>query len=167
MPPNSWESNCQRPSRRSDPKSNQNEAAQFRVKSSAMSLTVFFGLLGGIVVLAFVANRLAGWTRVPDVVVLMAAGMLLGPVFHLLDPSRFEAFARGFGALALILILFEAGLDLEFRNTLPHLPGGVRLALVSYGLSLVAIAAFLVAAIHLPRGDAFLVAAAFACVSSS
>ena len=106
-----------------------------------MSLTVFFGLLGGIVVLAFLANRLAGWTRVPDVVVLMAAGMLLGPVFHLLDPSRFEAFARGFGALALILILFEAGLDLEFRNTLRHLPGGVLLAVLSYGLSLVAIAA--------------------------
>jgi potassium/hydrogen antiporter len=132
-----------------------------------MSLAVFFGLLGGIVVLAFVSNRLAGWTRVPDVVVLMAAGMLLGPVFHLLDPSRFEAFARGFGALALILILFEAGLDLEFRNTLRHLPGGVLLALVSYGLSLVAIAWFLTAAAHLPRGDAFLVAAAFACVSSS
>jgi cell volume regulation protein A len=132
-----------------------------------MSLTVFFGLLGGIVVLAFLANRLAGWTRVPDVVVLMAAGMLLGPVFHLLDPSKFESVAHGFGALALILILFEAGLDLEFRNTLRHFPGGVLLALLSYGLSLMAIAKFLVAAIHLPRMDAFLVAAAFACVSSS
>jgi potassium/hydrogen antiporter len=132
-----------------------------------MSLAVFFGLLGGIVVLAFLANRLAGWTRVPDVVVLMAAGMLLGPVFHLLDPSKFESVARGFGALALILILFEAGLDLEFRNTLRHLPGGVLLALLSYGLSLVAIAEFLKAAVHLSLVDAFLVAAAFACVSSS
>jgi potassium/hydrogen antiporter len=132
-----------------------------------MSLTAFFGLLGGIVVLAFLANRLAGWTRVPDVVVLMAAGMLLGPVFHLLNPSKFESVAHGFGALALILILFEAGLDLEFRNTLRHFPGGVLLALLSYGLSLAAIAAFLMAATHLPRMDAFLVAAAFACVSSS
>ena len=51
-----------------------------------MSLTAFFGLLGGIMVLAFVANRLAGWTRVPDVVVLMGAGMLLGPVFHSTRP---------------------------------------------------------------------------------
>jgi len=99
-----------------------------------MSLTVFFGLLGGIVVLAFVANRLAGWTRVPDVVVLMAAGMLLGPVFHLLNPAKFEYVAHGFGALALILILFEAGLDLEFRNTLRHFPGGVLLALLSLSL---------------------------------
>jgi potassium/hydrogen antiporter len=132
-----------------------------------MSLNAFFGLLGGIVVLAFLANRLAGWTRVPDVVVLMAAGMLLGPVFHLLDPSKFESVAHGFGALALILILFEAGLDLEFRNTLRHFPGGVLLALMSYGLSLVAIAVFLKAAMHLSRLDSFLVAAAFACVSSS
>jgi cell volume regulation protein A len=132
-----------------------------------MNLTAFFGLLGGIVVLAFVANRLAGWTRVPDVVVLMAAGMLLGPAFHLLDPSKFESVAHGFGALALILILFEAGLDLEFRNTLQHFPGGVLLALLSYGLSMVAIAEFLKAAIRLPRIDAYLVAAAFSCVSSS
>jgi cell volume regulation protein A len=132
-----------------------------------MSLTAFFGLLGGIVVLAFLANRLAGWTRVPDVIVLMVAGMLLGPVFHLLDPSKFESAAHGFGALALILILFEAGLDLEFRKTLRHFPGGVLLALLSYGLSLVAIAIFLMAAIHLSRVDAFLVGAAFACVSSS
>lgn len=40
-------------------------------------------------------------------------------------------------------------------------------ALLSYGLSLVAIAAFLMAALHFARLDAFLVAAAFACVSSS
>lgn len=37
-------------------------------------LTSFFALLGGLLVLAFVANRLSGWTRVPDVIVLMAAG---------------------------------------------------------------------------------------------
>jgi potassium/hydrogen antiporter len=132
-----------------------------------MSMTAFFGLLGGIVVLAFVANRLAGWTRVPDVVVLMVAGILLGPVFHLFDPSKFESFAHGFGALALILILFEAGLDLDFRKTLRYFPGGVVLALLSYGFALVAIATFLVAAMHLSRMDALLAGAAFACVSSS
>ena len=38
-----------------------------------MSLTHFFGLLGGLLVLAFVANRLARWTRVPDVLVLICS----------------------------------------------------------------------------------------------
>ncbi|HVB99422.1 MAG TPA: hypothetical protein VNJ12_08870 [Candidatus Dormibacteraeota bacterium] len=51
-----------------------------------MNLTAFFGLLGGLLVLAFVANRLVLRTGVPDVLVLMATGVLLGPLFHVIDP---------------------------------------------------------------------------------
>jgi potassium/hydrogen antiporter len=39
------------------------------------SLTTFFGLLGALLVLAFIANRLSKWTRVPDVIVLLFTGM--------------------------------------------------------------------------------------------
>jgi hypothetical protein len=35
-----------------------------------MNLTSLFGLLGGLLVLAFGANRLFRWTRIPDVVVI-------------------------------------------------------------------------------------------------
>ena len=55
---------------------------------SPMSLQAFFALLGGLLVLAFVANRLAQRTRVPDAVVLILAGLLLGPVFRLVDAAR-------------------------------------------------------------------------------
>ncbi len=37
-----------------------------------MDLTFFFALLGSLLVLAFVANRLVRYTRVPDVIILMA-----------------------------------------------------------------------------------------------
>lgn len=43
----------------------------------AMHLTVFFGLWGGLLVLSFVANRLAHRTGVPDVLVLMATGIMI------------------------------------------------------------------------------------------
>ena len=42
-------------------------------------------MLGGLLVLAFVANRLAQRTRVPDAVVLILVGTLLGPIFRLVD----------------------------------------------------------------------------------
>ena len=70
-----------------------------------MSLQAFFALLGGLLVLAFVANRLAQRTRVPDAVVLILTGLLLGPVFGLVNASQYENVTRGFGTLALILIL--------------------------------------------------------------
>ena len=34
-----------------------------------MSMAQLFGMFGGLLVLAYVANRLFQWTRVPDVVV--------------------------------------------------------------------------------------------------
>jgi len=99
-----------------------------------MSITGFFALLGGLLVLAFVANRLAQRTRVPDVVVLILVGTLLGPVFRLVDAARFENVTRGFGTLALLLILFEGGLELDVRETLRHLGGGLVLSWSAYAV---------------------------------
>lgn len=132
-----------------------------------MSLTAFFALLGSLLVLAFVANRLALRTGVPDIIVLMATGLLLGPVFHWIDPSRFEGITRGFGALALILILFEAGLELDLRDTLRHFPGGLLLSILSYALAMAGMAYFSMVSINAVRLHALLIGAVVGCISSS
>ena len=77
------------------------------------NLTAFFALLGGLLVLAFAANRLSRWTHVPDVIVLLVTGIVLGPVLHFVNPAKFAEVTRGFGTLALILILFAAGLEMD------------------------------------------------------
>lgn len=132
-----------------------------------MNLTSFFALLGGLIVLAFVANRLARRTRVPDVLVVMAMGVLLGPVLHWIDAAKFTNLTHGVGTLALILILFEAGLELDFRDTLRHFPGGVVLAFLSFGLSLGAVTLFSMHAMGVQRVPALLVGGVMACISSS
>ena len=93
-------------------------------------------------VLAFVANRLSRWTRVPDVIVLLGNGILLGPVLHWVDVVRFGAITQGFGTLALILILFAAGLELDLRHALKQFWGAMVLSLLSYGLTLTGITYF-------------------------
>src|SRR5580704_11388500 len=100
-----------------------------------MNFTIFFGLLGGLLVLAFLANRLSKWTRVPDVIVLLATGIVVGPVLHWINPARLGDVARGFGTLALILILFAAGLELDLRNAFRQFSAGLVLAFASYGLT--------------------------------
>ncbi len=132
-----------------------------------MNLTLFFGLLGGLLVLAFVANLLARRTGIPDVLVLMATGVLLGPLLHLLDPAKFGGVTRGFGTLALILILFEAGLELDLRQVLRHFPAGFLLALVSYALSMVLVAVAARATLGLPLASSLIVAAVLGGVSAS
>jgi len=131
------------------------------------SLTTFFGLLGALLVLAFVANRLSKWTRVPDVIVLLITGIALGPVLHWVDASKFNEATRGFGTLALILILFAAGLELDLRNALKQFGAGTFLALLSYSLSLVGVACFCTYALHLALVPSLLVGATLACISGS
>src|SRR5271154_2663101 len=132
-----------------------------------MDLTFFFALLGGLLVLAFVANRLVRFTRVPDVIILMAAGVFIGPVLHWVNPDIFRGATHGFGALALILILFEGGLDLKLREILKHFGSGFFLSLFSFGLSMVAVAEVCRVALHFHWQSALLVGAVLGCISSS
>ena len=52
-----------------------------------MNATSFLAVLGGLLALAFVANRLFRLTRVPGVIVLLAVGLRLGPVLRWLQPA--------------------------------------------------------------------------------
>lgn len=67
--------------------------------------------------LIFVAHAFTGIfsrTRVPDVLLLTIIGILLGPILHLVTPENFGAVGPVFASVTLVIILFEAGLTLDF-----------------------------------------------------
>ena len=132
-----------------------------------MDLNLFFALLGGLLVLAFVANRLVRFTGVPDVIILMATGVLIGPVLHWVNPEIFRGATHGFGSLALILILFEGGLEVKLREILSHFAGGLFLSVFSFILSAVGVALVCRHALHFTWIPSLLVGAALGCISSS
>ena len=132
-----------------------------------MSLPALFGLLGGLLVLAFVANRLFQTTRVPDVVVLMATGVIIGPLLHWVRAEQFQNVTSAFGTLALILILFGGGLELNLRETVQHFPGGLLLAVLAYAGTTALVGVIVELSLHLPRSSALLVGAVLGCTSST
>jgi cell volume regulation protein A len=132
-----------------------------------MDLNLFFALLGGLLVLAFVANRLVRFTGVPDVIILMATGVLIGPVLHWVNPDIFRGATHGFGSLALILILFEGGLEVKLREIVSHFAGGLFLSAFSYALSAAGVAIVCRHALHFTWIPSLLVGAALGCISSS
>lgn len=132
-----------------------------------MNVTLLFALLGALVVLAFAANRLFRRTRVPDVIVLMATGLLLGPTFGLVHAEQFQPVTHAFGTLAVILILFEGGLGLDLRSTLRHFPGGILLSFLAYVFSLFIIAAVMHWSLNVPLAPALITGAVLGCTSSS
>lgn len=100
-----------------------------------MTSHAFLALLGGLLVLAFVAEGAFNRLRLPPVLVLMACGFLLGPVFKLFSAEAFLEVAPHFGALAFLLILFEGGLDLHLPEVIHRFPSGAKLASLGFLVS--------------------------------
>jgi cell volume regulation protein A len=132
-----------------------------------MSPALILGLVGGLLVLAFLANRLSGLTRIPDVLMLMALGVLLGPVLHLVQAVELSRATNLLGTLAIVLVLFEGGLELDLRNTLRHFLGGFLLAMLAYGLSAGLVALIIHKGLGLPLIPALAVGAVLGCTSST
>lgn len=133
----------------------------------SITLDIFFGLLGGLLVLAYLANRFAFWTRVPDVVVLLSCGIVLGPVLHWFNAAGFPRITRGVGMLALILILFAAGLELDLRHARKQFAAGAVLATLSYGLTMGGVYLFCMHALGMNHMTSLLAGATLACISGS
>ncbi len=132
-----------------------------------MEITRIFGLPAALLVLAFGANRLSKLTRVPDIIVLQLTGVTLGPILHWVNPETFKGAIHFLGMLALILILFEAGLELELRQALRYFPAGLLLVVLSFGLSLGLIGLMGRALLHLDWNDCLLLGAALGCTSGT
>ncbi len=114
-----------------------------------MGMTLIFGVPAALLIVAVLANRLSRWTRVPDIIVLLLIGVAIGPVMHWVDPGNLQDMTRILGMLALILILFEGGIELRLKEAIRYSPGGLLLALVSYGLTVGLVATVAKYSLHL------------------
>ncbi len=132
-----------------------------------MDMTRTFGLPAALLVLAFAANRLSKLTRVPDLIVLLLVGITLGPVLHWVNPETFKGVVHVLGMLALILILFEGGLELRLQQALRYIPAALLLVVLSFGLSLGLIALIGHALLHLDWNSCLLMGAALGCTSGT
>jgi cell volume regulation protein A len=132
-----------------------------------MDMSRIFGIPAALLIVAVLANRLSRWTRVPDIIVLLLIGVGLGPILHWVHPEYFTVTTRILGMLALILILFEGGLELRLKEALRYGPGGLLLALVSYGVTVGLVAAVAKYALHLAWIDGALLGAVLGSTSAA
>lgn len=105
-----------------------------------MHAGLVIGFVGALVFLAHLFAAISSRTRIVDGVFLLTIGLLLGPVFHLVEPSDFGKVGPVFTSVALVMILFEGGLELRLDTLRKSLPGTVKLCLTSFASSLVVVA---------------------------
>jgi potassium/hydrogen antiporter len=97
------------------------------------AITIIF--VGALVFLAHLFVTLFEKTRVPDVLYLVAIGLAIGPVLHIASPDDFGKVGHVFTIIALVVILFEGGLELTLDMLRQSFRTTVTMTLVVYFLS--------------------------------
>ncbi len=72
-----------------------------------------FLLLGLIITIGFLSYILYAQTRIPEVLILIILGFILGPIMHVIAAETILSLAPLVSTLALIVIIFENGLSLD------------------------------------------------------
>lgn len=83
--------------------------------------------LGVLYFLGHVLTHVFDRTKIPDVLILIIFGIILGPVLGLITTEAIGGVGQLFTSMALIIILFEGGLDLELLNVWRSAKQAVRL----------------------------------------
>ncbi len=98
---------------------------------------IFVGLL---VFLSHLFVALFERTKVPDVLYLILIGIVIGPILHIVSPLDFGKVGHVFTTVALVVILFEGGLELSYQHLRVSLRSTMVITLISYVAAFVVIA---------------------------
>ncbi|MCA9813151.1 MAG: cation:proton antiporter [Nitrosarchaeum sp.] len=76
-------------------------------------------------------------TGIPDVAFLMILGVIIGPVLGIIQPEAVIQIVPYFAALALIIIMFDGGLNLDIKHMIKTVHFAFTLAILGFVLSVV------------------------------
>jgi len=100
-----------------------------------MDTSVAVVAIGAIVFLAHLFAVGFEKTRIPDVLPLVILGVLCGPVFHFVKPEDFGQVGQVFTTLALVIILFYCGLELDLGLLMKSFLPALKLGLINFAVT--------------------------------
>lgn len=123
-------------------------------------------VLGGIIALGFIGNLFFERTRIPDILLLIGVGFILGPLTGIVPVETVRPFMPAFGTIALTMILFEGGLDLNLQKTLAQAWKALLLAAISFAVSMFVVYYALTVGFNISGRYGWALSAALACTSA-
>ena len=120
-----------------------------RVTPASVGVLTAFVAIGAIIAIGFTATLIFERTRIPDLLILIFLGLLLGPIaltylgISFVPPGVLEVATPYFTAIALMIILFDGGLHLRLGQVVSKLSivglhTGVAFLLTIFAIALVA-----------------------------
>jgi cell volume regulation protein A len=96
---------------------------------------IAFLVAGVIIIFGFLGEEFFNRTSIPDSILLLLFGVLLGPIFHLFAQEELLAITPYFAAIALIIILFDGGLNMNIHEAVKNSPRALVLAISGWILN--------------------------------
>ncbi len=126
-----------------------------------------FLLAGIILILGFIGDYIFKKTSVPDILIMIFLGYMLGPVFNIINLADLAPITQVFATLALLVILFDSGLQLDLIKTLRNSPRAVIMAFTGMVFSMFLGAFFLVLVLNWSFIESLLMGAILGGTSSA
>ena len=118
----------------------QNSIVNLSIHNEPIASAHVILLAAGVVIFLGVAGEaFFKKTGIPDVAFLMILGVVIGPVFGIIGPEAVIQVVPYFAALALIIIMFDGGLNLDIKHIVKTAHFSVTLAILGFILSVVII----------------------------
>ena len=97
-----------------------------------MEVTVLFLVIASVMAMGFFGKYVFRKTKVPDILFLLLLGVMLGPVLGIFEREIFLNISPYLSALALLMILFDGGLNLTMEKVLEEVHRGISLAVIGF-----------------------------------
>ncbi len=118
----------------------QSSISSLSIQDEPIATAPIILLAAGIVIFLGVAGEaFFKKTGIPDVAFLMILGVIIGPVFGIIQAEAVIQVVPYFAALALIIIMFDGGLNLDIKHVVKTAHYSLTLAIIGFILSVIII----------------------------
>ena len=101
------------------------------------SESIFLLIIAAILLIGIIGEIAFSKSGVPDVIWLILVGIIVGPISGLVSASQLQTVAPYFGALTLVVVLFDGGSELRLGDLSKAVGRGTLLAITGFILSVV------------------------------
>lgn len=132
-----------------------------------MDQALFILILGTLIFAAHWFAEIFSKRRIPDVLLLMFIGIIIGPLLKLIDAEKLSTIGNIFGQLTLVILLFESGTELSFKTLAESIKNTVTLTLVNFVFTFIIIGFLGWLVLGMNPGISFMLGAALGGSSSA
>ena len=102
-----------------------------------MELPLIIIFLGVLIFFSHLCNALFSFTKIPTILVLLAVGILLGPILGIVRQEHFGEIGPVFSTITLVFILFESGASLKLKDIASAIGSSFFITLFNFIISTV------------------------------